>query len=324
MENRAHALAAGLFALALGLGLLTALWWFSQDREQTRVLVLVARDDIGGLGPQARVRFRGLAIGTVADIRIDPTDSRNILVRVQVSEELPLTRGLRASIGTIGVTGLAFVQLDDRGTDPTPLMGEGDEAPRIKLESGLLSQLGEHALEAVEQFRNLSTRLSRVFDDEGVSQLRATLARIESAAAGMDQSFSALPKTLAAVHSVLTPQNVARLSATLENLERSSAQATPAMLELRALVSRVDMLAAHFDQAASAASAGLIDGSLPQLNTLLRELTSNSRRLGRLIDEVESTPQMLLLGRSEGEPGPGERGFDGATRINPAPSPIAE
>ena len=216
------------------------------------------------------------------------------------------------------------MQLDDRGTDPTPLMGEGDEAPRIKLESGLLSQLGEHALEAVEQFRNLSTRLSRVFDDEGVSQLRATLARIESAAAGMDQSFSALPKTLAAVHSVLTPQNVARLSATLENLERSSAQATPAMLELRALVSRVDMLAAHFDQAASAASAGLIDGSLPQLNTLLRELTSNSRRLGRLIDEVESTPQMLLLGRSEGEPGPGERGFDGATRINPAPSPIAE
>ena len=324
MENRAHALAAGLFALALGLGLLTALWWFSQDREQTRALVLVARDDIGGLGPQARVRFRGLAIGTVAEIRIDPTDSRNILVRVQVSEELPLTRGLRASIGTIGVTGLAFVQLDDRGTDPTPLMGEGDEAPRIKLESGLLSQLGEHALEAVEQFRNLSTRLSRVFDDEGVSQLRATLARIESAAAGMDQSFSALPKTLAAVHSVLTPQNVARLSATLENLERSSAQATPAMLELRALVSRVDMLAAHFDQAASAASAGLIDGSLPQLNTLLRELTSNSRRLGRLIDEVESTPQMLLLGRSEGEPGPGERGFDGATRINPAPSPIAE
>ena len=324
MENRAHALAAGLFALALGLGLLTALWWFSQDREQTRALVLVARDDIGGLGPQARVRFRGLAIGTVADIRIDPTDSRNILVRVQVSEELPLTRGLRASIGTIGVTGLAFVQLDDRGTDPTPLMGEGDEAPRIKLESGLLSQLGEHALEAVEQFRNLSTRLSRVFDDEGVSQLRATLARIESAAAGMDQSFSALPKTLAAVHSVLTPQNVARLSATLENLERSSAQTTPAMLELRALVSRVDMLAAHFDQAASAASAGLIDGSLPQLNTLLRELTSNSRRLGRLIDEVESTPQMLLLGRSEGEPGPGERGFDGATRINPAPSPIAE
>ena len=316
MENRAHALAAGLFALALGLGLMTALWWFSQDREQTRALVLVARDDIGGLGPQARVRFRGLAIGTVAEIRIDPTDSRNILVRVQVSEELPLTRGLRASIGTIGVTGLAFVQLDDRGTDPTPLLGEGGEAPRISLESGLLSQLGEHALEAVEQFRKLSTRLSNIFDEDGVSQLRATLARIDSAAAGMDKSFNELPRTLAALHSVLTPQNVARLSATLENLERGSAQAAPAIAEVRALVSRIDLMAARFDQAAGAASDGLVDGALPQLDTLLRQLTSSSLRLGRLLEELDAAPQMLLLGRSGREPGPGEAGFDAGS--NPA------
>ena len=316
MENRAHALAAGLFALALGLGLMTALWWFSQDREQTRALVLVARDDIGGLGPQARVRFRGLAIGTVAEIRIDPTDSRNILVRVQVSEELPLTRGLRASIGTIGVTGLAFVQLDDRGTDPTPLLGEGGEAPRISLESGLLSQLGEHALEAVEQFRKLSTRLSNIFNEDGVSQLRTTLARIDSAAAGMDKSFNELPRTLAALHSVLTPQNVARLSATLENLERGSAQAAPAMVEVRALVSRIDLMAARFDQAASAASDGLVDGALPQLDTLLRDLTSSSQRLGRLLEELDAAPQMLLLGRSARAPGPGEAGFDAGS--NPA------
>ena len=316
MENRAHALAAGLFALALGLGLMTALWWFSQDREQTRALVLVARDDIGGLGPQARVRFRGLAIGTVAEIRIDPTDSRNILVRVQVSEELPLTRGLRASIGTIGVTGLAFVQLDDRGTDPTPLVGEGGEAPRIRLESGLLSQLGEHALEAVEQFRKLSTRLSNIFNEDGVSQLRTTLARIDSAAAGMDKSFNELPRTLAALHSVLTPQNVARLSATLENLERGSAQAAPAMVEVRALVSRIDLMAARFDQAASAASDGLVDGALRQLDTLLRDLTSSSQRLGRLLEELDAAPQMLLLGRSARAPGPGEAGFDAGS--NPA------
>ncbi len=310
MENRAHALAAGLFALALGLGLMAAIWWFSQDREQMQEVVLVARDDIGGLGSQARVRFRGLAIGSVGEIRIDPADSRNILVRIWVSEDLPLTRGTRASIGTIGVTGLAFVQLDDRGTDPTPLVGEAGKAPRINLESGLLSQLGEHALEAVEQFRSLSERLSRVFDDEGVSRLRTTLARIESAAAGMDQSFNEVPKTLAALHSVLTPENVARLSATLQHLERSSAQAPPAMVELRALIGRVDAMATRLDQTTTAASDGLVDGSLPQLNLLLRELTTSSRRMGRLIEELEAAPQMLLLGRSEREPGPGEAGFD--------------
>ncbi len=132
----------------------------------------------------------------------------------------------------------------------------------------------------------------------------------------MDKSFNELPRTLAALHSVLTPQNIARLSATLENLERSSAQATPAMVEVRALVSRIDLMAARFDQAASAASADLVDRSLPQLDTLLRELTSSSQRLGRLLEELESAPQMLLLGRSAREPGPGEAGFDAA--FNPS------
>ena len=92
-----------------------------------------------------------------------------------------------------------------------------------------------------------------------------------------------------------------------------------ALLDARddpAHVSRVDVMAARFDQAACATRDGLVDGSLPQLNTLLRELTSSSRRLGRLLEEIESAPQMLLLGRSEREPGPGEAGFDAGS--NPA------
>ncbi|HRA80367.1 MAG TPA: MlaD family protein [Thauera sp.] len=309
MENRAHALAAGLFALALGLALIAALWWFSQEREPVREVVLVAQDDISGLGPQSRVRFRGLAVGTVSEIRIDPQDSRNILVRVGVSQDLPLTRGTRASIGTIGVTGLAFVQLDDRGTDLTPLVGEDGAAPRIALDAGLVSQIGYRTLEAVEQFRTLSQRLSTVFDDQNVTRMRAILARVESAAEGMDHSFSEVSKTLEAVRRVFAADNVARLSATLQHLERSTAQAPAAMLELRALITRADQMASRLDQAAGAARDDLIDGSLPQLNELLGELTSTSRRLAHLIDEVEAAPQMLLIGRPTPEPGPGEAGF---------------
>ena len=313
MENRAHALAAGLFALALSLGLMAALWWFSQDRQPMREVVLVAREDINGLGPQARVRFRGLAVGTVADIRIDPQDSRNILVRIRVGEDLPLTRGTRATIGTIGVTGLAYVQLDDRGTDPRPLVGEGGDAPRLALEPGLLSQIGDRALEAVEQFRALSQRLAMVFDDESTARLRATLARVESAAVGLDRSANALPETIAAVRGVFSTDNLARLSALLAKLERASTEAGPTLVELRALISRINDMAGRLDRTATAAGDSLIEGALPQLNDLLRELTSTSRRLGRLIEEVEATPQMLLTGRAEREPGPGEVGFDHRT-----------
>ncbi|MDX9886313.1 MlaD family protein [Thauera sp.] len=309
MEDRAHAFAAGLFALALGAGIVFALWWFSQDRQPMREVVLVARGDINGLGEQSRVRYRGLSVGTVKSIRIDMANLRNILVRVQVLADLPLTRGTTATLGTLGVTGLAYVQLDDRGADPTPLVGEQGEPPRIALGPGLLDEITDRTLVALERFGTVAERLAALFDEDGAARFRNLVTHLEAAAAGMDRSFAEVPETLAAVRKVLSPENVSRLSGLLANLERTSVEAGPAVADLRRLMQRVDQMAVRFDQAATSTSDSLVDGTLPQLNALLGDLTATSRRLGRLIDEVESTPQMLLTGRGAREPGPGERGF---------------
>lgn len=309
MEDRAHAFAAGLFALALGAGIVFALWWFSQDRHPMREVILVARSDINGLGEQSRVRYRGLSVGTVKSIRIDPADLRNLLIHIQVLAELPLTRGTTATLGTLGVTGLAYVQLDDRGTDPTPLQGEGVDPPRIALSPGLLDQITDRTLTALERFGTAAERLSALLDAEGTARVRSLLAHLEAAAAGVDRSFADVPATLAAIRKVLSAETLSSLSALLANMERSSIEAGPALAELRQLMQRADQMALRFDQAATATSASLIDGTLPQLNALLGDLTSTSRRLGRLIEELESSPQMLLTGRGVREPGPGEQGF---------------
>lgn len=310
MENRSHAIAAGLFALLLGCGMLFSIWWFSQDKQATREVVLVARDDIGGLAPQARVRFRGLAAGVVDEVGFDPLDSRNILVRILVDETLPLTRGTRASLGTMGVTGLVFVQLDDRGDDPTPLVGADGQPPRIALEPGLLAQITDRALALVQQFQGVGERIATMFDADSAERFRQLLARLESAADGVDRSFAEAPKTLEAIRTVFSAENVQRLSAALANLEESSAEVAPTIVELRGLLGRMDGMAARLDEAALATSNSLIDGTLPRLNDLLRDLTTTSRRIGRLVEEVESTPQMLLTGRGARAPGPGEAGFD--------------
>ncbi|MBN8442974.1 MAG: MCE family protein [Dechloromonas sp.] len=310
MESRAHALAAGLFALILGGAMVVALWWFSQNRQPTREYVLVSRGTVNGLNVQARVRYRGMAAGTVSAIDIDPADARNLLVRIRLRADMPVTRGTRATLGTQGVTGLAFIQLDDRGTDPAPLVSEDGDPPRIALEPGLIEQIGDRALQAAERIRVVADRVAAMFDDEAAARLGRTLQRLESAASGMDRTFNELPRTVAALRDVLNPQNVARLTTTLANLERASGEAAPAAAEIRALVARLDQLAAHADKAAAVAGEGLVEGTLPQVNDLLREITSTSRRLGRLLEEVESTPQVLLTGREATEPGPGETGFE--------------
>lgn len=311
MENRSHAIAAGLFALLLSCGVLFSIWWFSQDQQATREVVLVARGDIEGLSPQAKVRFRGLTAGVVSSVGFDPEDSRNILVRIQVDDELPLTQGTRASLGTMGVTGLVFVQLDDRGDNPAPLVGEGGAPPRIALEPGLLAQISDRALAVVQQFQIVGERVAAMFDAESAERFRQLISRLESTVDGMDRSFAEAPATLTAIKEMFSPQNAEKLASALNNLEQSTEEVAPTLVELRALLGRVDGMAVRLDEAAQATSISLVDGTLPRLNDLLRDLTSTSRRIGRLVEEVESTPQMLLTGRGRRAPGPGEQGFDG-------------
>ena len=57
MENRAHALAAGLFTLLLGIGVLLAAQWFSRDNYEKVQYTLVSNHSVSGLNVQAAVRL---------------------------------------------------------------------------------------------------------------------------------------------------------------------------------------------------------------------------------------------------------------------------
>jgi len=60
--------------------------------------VVVAKQNVSGLNPQAQVRYRGIRVGKVNDIRLDPDDSSNILISIEVNDDVPLTRGTVAKL----------------------------------------------------------------------------------------------------------------------------------------------------------------------------------------------------------------------------------
>ena len=316
MENRAHALVAGFFVILMGGAIFYALWWFSDTREELNTYHLISTGSVSGLNPQAQVRFRGISAGKVNSIRLDPSDPRRIIVSVGIRSDLPITRGTTASLGYQGVTGLAFIQLDDRGTDLEPLRSGNGRPPQIPLEAGLLDQLSDAAMEAVQRFHGLTDLIAGFFDDDSLhrfrgalSSLENTLTTLESAAGGLDQTFQEAPQLIADLRRFLNEDNLRNVNAMLANLEQASGEVAPVARDLRSLLARAGEVLDTVDGVAQSTGDGLIQTTMPQLNTLLTDLTDTSSRLGRLIDELDASPQLLITGRSERRPGPGESGF---------------
>lgn len=309
MEDRSHAIAAGLFALFLGAALVVALWWFSDRREATRDIQLVTAGSVNNLNAQATVRYRGIVAGKVAGIALDPANPRELVVTVRIRADLPITRATRARLATQGVTGLAFISLDDPGDDPTPLVGVDGGPPRLRLAPGLVDEVADASVQTLRQVKELAEHLAQLTRQENIDRLDRTMANLESASQGLDRTLKEAPLTLAAVRQIASRENLGRIARTLDNLERMSADAAPLVRDGRVLVTRLQSVSDRMDALVGTTGDGLATHTLPRLNVLLQELTTTSRQLSDLLDEIDETPQLLLLGRRRPPPGPGEVGF---------------
>ncbi|HRD92692.1 MAG TPA: MCE family protein, partial [Accumulibacter sp.] len=99
------------------------------------------------------------------------------------------------------------------------------------------------------------------------------------------------------------------LRATLARSERAAAEATPLMVEARALIVRLQAVSDKVDLMIGDPSPSGIGALAPRLNELGSELSANSRQLQRVLQMLEESPQSIVFGSPKPAPGPGEAGF---------------
>ena len=170
MENRSHAIAAGLFVLGLLVAAALVGHWLAGSPQLRHPYRVIATQPVSGLNPQAQVRYRGISVGRVTAIDLDLKDTKRILIDIEVEARIPLTKGTYAQLGQEGITGIAYVQLLDDGADKAPV-GGGGTVPEIPLRASVLDDLfdsaGAIAKEAKQVMANLQKRAPAFVDPMG-------------------------------------------------------------------------------------------------------------------------------------------------------------
>jgi len=214
MENKAHALAAGAFVLGLIAALVALVIWFTRDNTVRNIYELSTRDAVSGLQPQATVRYRGIAVGKVTSIDFDPKVKGNVRVRITVDERVPLTTSSFATLSYQGVTGLAFIALDDKGESNVALKPDDDNPPRIPLKPSILAQLQDRGEAIINQVEEVTKRANTLLSDPNQKRAADALESIAAASAsantllktldntvktGLNPALTKLPDTMASV-----------------------------------------------------------------------------------------------------------------------------
>jgi phospholipid/cholesterol/gamma-HCH transport system substrate-binding protein len=310
MESRSYALLTGLFTILLGIALAAAFIWFKGDTRLYNYYVVISKFTVNGLYPQATVRYRGVEVGKVENVALDEKDPRNILIAVAVQRGVPITHGTFAQIGYQGVTGLAYVLLDDDGSDPRPLVSSKNGPARIAVRGNMFDDIAQSSKVLLKQASELLDRLNSIASTENQGRLERTLANFEQASAQLQPALRAIPEVTRRAQELLGDENQERVRRSLSNLEKATSAIVPVAEDSRQVLANMRSLSEKLDRISTALSTEITDSTLPKVNDLVEQLTRDSKDFRRLILQVEREPQSLVFGRTQPQPGPGEPGFN--------------
>jgi phospholipid/cholesterol/gamma-HCH transport system substrate-binding protein len=311
MENKAHALAAGIFVLVVTALLVALAAWLTRETGERDAYEISTRQSVTGLQSQAPVRYRGVDVGKVAAIGFDPKAQGSVLLRLEIDRGAPVTRDTFATLSFQGITGLAFVQLDDTGHAAPRLIPDGGNPPRIPLKPSLLTKLeaeGEAILDRVEE---VTGRMNKLLGDDNQRRVASALDSINAAAANASRLTQHLDATL----TQRVDPALAAASSTLRSVRQSADEVGKAASSFDKTAHRLNEKDGPMDrlaegaQALSHAAASFNAATLPRLNRASEEASRAARQLSRTVNTINDNPQSLIFGAGPIDPGPGEPGF---------------
>ena len=302
MENRSHAFWAGVFTLLLGISAVAAIWWFGGKREVTDEYMVVTQSNVSGLNVQAQVRYRGIRVGKVLAIDLDPDNPADTLIRISVKRGTPVTQGTTAKLGYQGVTGLAHILLEDNGQNKAPLALVDGDIPRIAMEDSLIEQLTDVGGDVLRNARDFLANANELIGPQNRQSINRTLANLEATSASARETSEQLRVLLA-------PENQRLMQSLLKGANNTVMQTEPFFAEARDLVANLQSVSHRFDLVLGDSAGGGAEVLVPRLNDLTNEMVSNSRQLNRVLHMLEDSPQSLIFGPAKPMPGPGEKGF---------------
>ena len=307
MSKESYALLTGLFVLVLGAALIAITIWLGHYGEERDTYIVATQGSVSGLNTESTVIYRGVDAGKVAAIGFDPKDPKTILVRIEVNKGMPITHDTYARLRVQGLTGLAQIELNDTGENPTPLITSKQHPARIPLLPSLVDKLSDVGGNILLHADELMASLTDMLNENNRGRIQRILANMETATGQLAGLEERMDEAYAAVREASEDVQGASAKAvkTLSRIDETAGDLRKLTRQIQAFAENADTLTAT----GKIASEAVMKTTLPRLNALLEDLQLTTAQVKKVSGLLEQNPQALLYGPQAPEPGPGEPGY---------------
>src|SRR5207244_12881460 len=129
--------------------------WLSKPARRHDVLYRIHfAESVSGLPQGDPVNFRGVDVGTVKTMILDPDDPRRVQVDVRLRKDAPVKTDTKATLKLKGITGVVYIELEGGDANAKTLLATTSEGeiPEIPSEKSSLTTVIDELPKVVERF----------------------------------------------------------------------------------------------------------------------------------------------------------------------------
>ncbi|MGC1181327.1 MlaD family protein [Legionella sp.] len=307
MEAKTNYTFIGVVVLMLLVGIVFAMVWLSIgfNQKSYHLYTVYLHEPASGLSKDAPVKFNGVLVGYVYEIKLNDNDPRQVEILLNIESGTPSTTSTSATLISQGITGVTYIGLTAGSSDLTPIPKmPGEPYPVIPAKPSLFNQLDSLLKEVSESIGKVSVQAQHIFNEENALHLRHILANIEQVTKVVANNSKNIGATIKNADVFLI--NLAKISHDFPQMSK----------ELKIGISKFKTMAESLSKAGNSVSSTMGSGrntldkfsqeTLAPASILLRRLNAISANLEKVSSEIRQNPSVVIRGAAAPKPGPGE------------------
>lgn len=309
----------GLFVLMSIVLIFVFVIWLIKPTDETVLtsFKIYFTESVSGLNIDSPVKYRGVTIGKVTKMRINPTNIEEIQVDILVDKDAPIKTDTVAKLKAQGITGLNYIDLS-QGSKTTPLLCvESPEDPVIKSVPSFL-------VKVEESFGSVSVNLSKTLHSTGEllreENQEAITKTLKNLATTMDKINTALDeKSIHNFHKLLASarSTVEKMDNTMPKVDSFidksvdfEARVSTALTSISKSYLTIASAMAVFEERNKNGDYSMKESTaepMKQFQITMREMQITLNEINLMLARYGDSPSDMLLQSEEPNIGPGEK-----------------
>ncbi len=329
MESRANYAIVGIFVLLFSAGVLLFVFWLGKYgfNDEYDFYKVYTTESVSGLSVDASVKYRGVDVGSVDSIGINPKNTKEIVVLLKVKKGTPVTKGMLAELKYFGLTGLAYIELTGGKVGAPLLKSKNGQIPVLKTKPSIYSRLDTTLADITAKVVITLDKIDKVLNDKNIANIGKIIENAKEVTGTLRDSkenikevidnFLKIEKNINALSNSLknTSQKISSSSDAFKDMSLSIKEAAKQKLDqivvsINSVSKQADKLIKDILQSINEGDYNMKEissSTITQINQAIRELKLLLKEGKETIEELKNSPSNLLYKKERPSLGPGEK-----------------